>query len=1102
MGEGAPRAGTATVLFTDLVRSTEVRRALGDDRADDLRRAHDGIVRAAIEEHHGTEVKGTGDGLMAVFAAAGDAVAGAITVQRAIERFNRKATHPLAVRIGISAGDVSWEGDDCFGTAVVEACRLCDAADEAAILASDVVRVLTGSRGGHRFTSVGALPLKGLGDVIAWEVRWEPDRTAVVPLARDLAPDGELPLVGRDGEREQLERAWKEASAGATRLVLVAGEPGVGKTRLAAELARAAHADGATVLFGRCDEDLGGPYQPFAEALRAYVLAAPADRLATQVGAVAGEVARLVPALAQRLPSVPEPLRADPETERTRLFDAIVGLLEAVCDDAPVFLVLDDIHWATKPTLLLLRHVVRSLGSAPLLVVATYRDTDLDRGHPLSEVLADLRRDSGVERILLTGLDADGVTELVARAAGHDLDADAEALALEVHTESEGNPFFVGQILRHLVESGSIVQRDGRWARATDRIGLPEGVREVIGKRLSRMDERTNEVLAVAAVVGREFDSQLLVDSAGVDADAVWDALEQAEQRRLVLPVADHPGRRVFQHALVRATLYDEIPTTRRLRVHRRIAEALERRAEAGVVRAEELAYHWCEAAALGDIDRAVRWTHAAAEAALDRLAYEEAARHYQRAVEVLDVETVEGRTLACELRVECAAAERAAGNNDASRAMALRAADDARAVGRPDLLLRAALVIAGNRVWSEAGMVDEVLVHLLEEGLATLGPSEQALRAQATGRLASELYFIVAESERRQALTDEALALARELGDPDTLGYVLGCAAWGGWVPGSAALRRPMFDEMRQLGRASGNRLIEYMAVSFLVNCCAELGDRAGMEEALANAQRIADDIRQPEARWVVTVQHSARALLDGRLADAEELADEALAMGQSLSMLTAMQMYGVTQFGLRRLRGGLEELVPVVQSMVEQYPLIPAWRCGLAYLYRELGRLDDAREQFELLARDDFSHIPHDANWTVGIGILAAVCYELGDAPRAAQLYELLRPHEDTMIVAGLPADCVGSVHLAMAGLASVLDRWDDVERHIARALERSAELGNVPWTAVTRLEHARLLLRRGAPGDRERAHSILEVCAADAEAHGFTRISDLAAELREAS
>ena len=434
--------------------------------------------------------------------------------------------------------------------------------------------------------------------------------------------------------------------------MLVAGEPGVGKTRLSAELARHVHEQGATVLFGRCDEELGVPYQPFLEALRSYVVASPAELLAEQALPLAGDLVRLIPQLGERLGTIPETARADPETERFHLFEAVGSFLGSIAERSPVLLVLDDVHWATKPTLLMLKHIVRERSECPVLMIATYRDTDHDRGHPLSEVLADLRREPGVERLALRGLDETGVAAYLSNAAGHELGEDGQRLAVAVHEETEGNPFFVGQVLQHLIESGSIVQRDGRWVRGPGQIGIPEGVREVIGRRLSRLAPSTNDVLRVASVIGREFDIKLLTETAGTELEVVLDALDEAEARQLVWPDPDRPGRSTFTHALVRQTLYEELATTRRLRLHRAAATALERRAERGEVHLDELAHHSCEAAALGDTDKALHWCRAAAAEAIERTAYEEAAGYFERALTVLDPDSAADRATACELRV------------------------------------------------------------------------------------------------------------------------------------------------------------------------------------------------------------------------------------------------------------------------------------------------------------------------------------------------------------------------------------------------------------------------------------------------------------------
>ena len=299
---------------------------------------------------------------------------------------------PVQIRVGVSSGEATRENGDLYGPPVVEAARLCAAAAAGQILVSEVVRLLARGKG-HTFTSVGELTLKGLPEPVpACEVKWEPLAPAAgVPLPPRLAATPALGLFGRSAEQEVLAKAWSHAKDGQRQLVLLAGEPGIGKTRLAAEMARAAHADGATVLFGFCDEDVTLPYRPFVEALRHYVAHAPDDVLATHVRAHQGELARLVPELRARVADLPAPQVAEAETERYLLFEAATGLLATASQDAPIVLVLDDLHWAGAPELLLLKHIIRSAEPMRLLIIATYRDTDLTRTHPLTSMLADLR---------------------------------------------------------------------------------------------------------------------------------------------------------------------------------------------------------------------------------------------------------------------------------------------------------------------------------------------------------------------------------------------------------------------------------------------------------------------------------------------------------------------------------------------------------------------------------------------------------------------------------------------------------------------------------------------------------------------------------------
>jgi len=1077
---GDRRAGTVTVVFTDLVASTSLRQELGDDRADDIRREHDQIIRRATAEHGGTEVKALGDGFMLSFHAAAEAVAAAIAVQQGVEQFARRSAVPVAVRIGASAGDVVWEGADCFGTPVVEASRLCDFAAAKQIVVSDVVRLLAGSRGDHHFNPIGPVDLKGLSTSVgASEVAWEAPADERAPLPGALRAGEHRRFVGRVAARDQLASAWKDAAAGARRVALISGEPGVGKTRLAAEVARAAHTEGATVLYGRCDEELGVPYQPFVEALRPYVSSCPPDELAEQAAPHGGDLGRLLPQLAERVPDLPDPLRADPETERFRLFEAITSFLTRIGAAHPVVLVVDDLHWAAKPTLLLLRHLATADASPTLLILGTYRETDLSRTHPLAEMLADLRRSDDVDRVALHGLDLAEVEEFVTTAAGHVLDDEGQRLVRLLYDETDGNPFFMGQVLQHLVESGAIVEHDGRWipGKPADEIGIPEGVREVVGRRLARLPASTNEVMAAAAVIGRDFDREVLTRVTDVDPEAVLDALEEAEQANLVTVIGGRGGRYSFVHAIVRSTLYEEIPTTRRLRLHRRIGETLE--ASDADRHLDELAYHFAEAAALGETDRAVDYGRRAALRAVGRLAYEEAAADFERALTTLDPASAEDRERRAELLVELGRVLWMFGERLPAGERLAEARTLALEVHRPDLLAEAAITSGGVRAWTEAGRVSERLVQLLEEALAGLPSEDSSLRAMAMARLAAELYFQTGSVERRSTLIAEALAMARRIGDGQTLAYVLGAAHWGMFMPGNARDREPIAREMLSHAKASGDRNQEAAAHSWLFTDLVELGDVRAAAEQSELELALAEELRQPELRWGALIHRSALTLLLGQLDEAQSLADEALALSERVGIASGLQMYGVAQIALRRLRGGLEELVPLAQAMVEEYPLVPAWRSGLAYVYRELGLRDEAREQLEFLAADDFARLPYDGNWTVGAAILSTVCHMVDDERRAAALYERFSPLEDGLVGAGLPADILGSAHHFLMLLAATTKRWDRFDRHAGEALSRHASMGARPWLATTQVDLASVLVDRGSDGDAERAEALLRDC-----------------------
>jgi DNA-binding SARP family transcriptional activator/predicted ATPase len=614
-----------TFLLTDIEGSTAAWEAESDTMAVALSR-HDELVEQVVTSRGGRLIKtrGEGDATFSVFERPSAGAAAAIELQDAIGHEPWALREPMRIRIALHTGEVELRDGDYFGRAVNRAARLRSLAAGGQILCSGAVAelVIDSLPDDVVLADLGMRQLRNLPrPEHVFELRLEaakdiPDtQTGEVPIVRPALPAvliGPGPFVGRGPELDRLFSAWQTRG---THAVLIAGEPGVGKTRLAGEWSRRAYEQEAVVLYGRCDEDLGAPYQPFAEALRSLVPCVGADRLRGLRGVEA--LLPLVPGLPDVVPDLAPAARADPDTERYALFDAVVALLEIASAGAPVVLILDDLHWAAKPTLLLLRHLLRFGDHARVQIVGTYRSTDLDRSHPLAAMLADLHRDGTATRLNLSGLDEDDVTAYVAE-AGYDDQELAHALA----SVTGGNPFFLIEALRHVDESGGV------WDQST----LPQGVREAVSRRLSRLSAETNKALSAAAVVGSRFGLELVEHVIGND---LIDAFDEACKAGIVI---EEPGGRYrFNHAIVRQSLLAELASVRRMRLHQRIAATLETQPGADEERLAELAYHYFECAWAGNAVKAVEYCRRAADQAMARLAYEGAADLYDHALHAID---------------------------------------------------------------------------------------------------------------------------------------------------------------------------------------------------------------------------------------------------------------------------------------------------------------------------------------------------------------------------------------------------------------------------------------------------------------------------------
>jgi class 3 adenylate cyclase len=1096
------------ILFTDIVGSTELSQRLSPEAADDVRRGHFSILRQAIAQKGGTEVKNLGDGVMAVFSSASGALGCAVAMQQGVEQDNRKGLHPaVGLRIGLSGGEVVPEDDDYWGDSVIEAARLCALCEGGQILASDVVRLMAGRRSPHQCRSVGALKLKGLPDPVGTvEVLWEPLEAAdighSVPLPSSVAVRPALGVVGRGTEVGLMMDATKRVASGEGReVLLVSGEAGLGKTTLVAEAARSAFDDGACVLFGHCEEDLATPYQLFAEALGHYVSYANEEELLAHVAEHGSELARLVPALGRRLPGLPPSKATDLETERYLLFAAVVGLLAIASHHQPVVLVLDDLQWADTGSLLLLRHLAGSDAPMRLLALGTYRDSELSNSHALVETLASLHRLGGMSRIELVGLDDAGVMALMEAAAGHALEGDAVGLAHAIYRETDGNPFFVSEVLRNLVEIGAIAQNaKGRWEAnaALDVMALPDSVREVIGGRVVRLGEAAGRVLSMAAVIGRDFDLDLLAETTKVDEDELIDLLDEAQRAAVVQELPDAPGRYTFSHALVQHTLYEDLGGTRRTRLHKSVGEAIERLyGENNEDLVGELARHFLLATRPTDSDKAISYAKRAGDAALKALAPDDAVRYFSQALELAAPMSSIDPLIRIDMLIGLGTAQRQAGIAS-FRETLLEAARGAQELDDTDRLVAAAL--ANNRgLFSALGQVDAEKIDMIEAALEALPDTDSLERARLLATLCSELSYR-SPLEHRLALADEAKAMARRLGDQATFIDVMSRCGLAIAVPSTLTSELADFAEALSAARDLDDPVA---ALNVAGNACS-LAVRAGQfelaRERLALLRAMAEKLRQPSILWEVGYIEASLALLRGDTEEAEQLASAALEVGTAGGQPDAFAFYGIQLMKTRDDQGRMGELVPLIADAAEQNPTIPTYRAALAAAHLDAGNEETAREMLDVAAADSF-FLPDDSAWFDGMVNYARVVIELQLRAHGEPLIKLLIPFRDQV-----PHDGVipqPPVAMYLGGLATVVDRFEEAESHFAQAAELNTR-GEMKFAeAYTNVLWGRMLRARNGPGDAVSARELLEQARASAAARGYAMVERLAnAELSKLS
>ena len=855
--------------------------------------------------------------------------------------------------------------------------RLASAGDRAAALAA-------GERFAERLRQSLGIPPSRETRALLDGLRRVPAAPMAPPRALERAHATEF--VGRRAELERLRASWAGVQMHRDRrLVLLAGEPGVGKTRLALQFAAAALADDATVLIGRCSEEPLAPFEPFAEALRQ---AGAADALQPRAGDEAGA--------------------------RHRLFDAVDA---ALAERAPLLLVIDDLHWADRGTLLLASFVLRSARPGPLQIVGTYRDTELGRRSPLTRMLADFQRDGALDRIGLRGLEADDVAALARSLLGED------DVAARVHARTGGNAFFVEEVLHGLAEAGTPE--------------VPESVRHAIGVRLSRLTDAANELLAVAAILGLEQDASALQAIAGLEPDVAEAALDEILRARLLRPAAT-PRRFEFAHALVREAVLHELNVLRRQRLHRRAADALSGLGEDRYL--DEIATHLFEAA---DTRRAATMLVRAGRRALDRLAYEDAAERFARALDALELADAE-RDAGPVLLARGDALLRA-GEPAAARESFTEAAQLARRANDAGLLGEAALGFAGLGI-AIVGLDAETIARL-EEALESA--TDAVLRSRLQARLAVELYY-APDRTRSEALSAEAVATARSAGNGRALASALNARHVALWRPDRVEERLATAADMIAAARATGERHAELQARNWRVTDLFELGDMPAFRDEVARHARLADELRLPGFQWYTPLWSAVEALLAGRFEEADGLAAEAKEHGMRAGDRNAELFAEMLLFTGRLERGEFEQVdIAFIEDKIANSPAGPAYAASYAWVLAGLGDTGRARTTLDRAVAQPNAF---DANWMSAQAECAEACVLLGDATHAAVFYDRLLPYAGRPATAGRAVTSYGAVDRHLGGLAALLGRRDDAERHLRAGIARNHELGCSVWA-----EHA---------------------------------------------
>jgi DNA-binding CsgD family transcriptional regulator/tetratricopeptide (TPR) repeat protein len=904
---------------------------------------------------------------------------------------------------------------------------------------------------------------------------------------------GDTAFVGRESEMGALLGGLAEAISGRGRLFLLGGEPGIGKTRLADEFSARAKSEGALVLWGRCWEAGGAPaYWPWIQSVRGLIRELDPDALRNSIGGHGAELVQMLPEIREALPDLADSPPGSPEAARFRLFDAVCGFLARVSDERPLVLVLEDLHVADASSLLLLRFVADQIGQSRLLVLGTYRDVEVVKDHPLAALLPELGRSPGAGRVPLSGLSQPDLDLFIQAIVGR---PPPQELVAALHHETDGNPLFVGEVVRHLASEDRLWDQPDRR-----RWPIPEGIREVIGRRLDRLSAECRQLLALGSVLGRDFGVDVLKRLTDMSAESVLASLQDAVEAKLIVDVPGSRGRLRFAHALIRDTLYEGLGRAERVRLHRAVGEALEALySYAPEPHLAELAYHFVEAAPGDDGVKAIGYARRAGDRAASLLAYEEAVRLYRMALQTLDSSEPTTPEMRCELLLAMGDAQTRAGATLEARETLRHAADLARHLDMPEVLARAALGYGGRFVWARAAD-DPHVIPLLEDALGTLGDRDSVLRARVLARLAGALRDQPSK-EPRASLSEGAVGIARRIGDPATLAYTLDGRYSAIWNPDTLDERSAIADEIVGLAERIGDTERAFQGHHYRIAVFIERGDIPKAAAELRMNTRRAEELQQPAQQWYVAATRVVFALLEGRLAEAEGLIDETFSLGQQVESMHARGVVHLQRYALRRELGELNDSESAIGHALPDYTFWPWMQVVLVHLHAEQGRRADAAQAWEEIAALGFKDLPFDNDWLFGMTHMAEIAAFLGDQERASVLYDLLLPYAG-LNAFGHPEYSTGAVDRPLGILAALIGHSEEAARHFEAALEMNTRMGARPWVAHTQYAYARMLAASARRKDRDNAIDLLADALGTGQEIGMVmlgeRVSKLLAKL----